>query len=117
VAVLREAVDEGDDAGCAWERGPPMLEAEVGRDDRRALLVAPADDVVEDVGGAGVTRQVAELVEDEEVGTGVPAKSALEGGHRFLAEEVGERRGEGREPHGEAGGERGLREVLRDQAA
>ena len=63
MAVLAEAVDEGDDAGGAGERGAPLLEAEVGRDDRRALLVAPADNVVEDVGGAGVTRQVAEFVE------------------------------------------------------
>ena len=61
-----------------------------------------------------IARQVAEFVEEEDVGVGVSAKPALERGHRFLAEKVGERGGEGREPYGEAGGERGLCEVLRD---
>lgn len=63
VTVLSEAVDESDDAGCAGEGVAPLLEGEIGRDDRRALLVPTTDDVVENVGGAGVARQVAELVE------------------------------------------------------
>jgi hypothetical protein len=46
MAVLVEAVDEGDDAGGAGEDGAPLLEGEVGGDDRGALLVAAADDVV-----------------------------------------------------------------------
>ena len=42
VAVLGEAVDESDDAGGARKRVAPLLEREVGRDDRRALLVPAA---------------------------------------------------------------------------
>jgi hypothetical protein len=38
VAVLVEAVDEGDDAGGAGEDGAPLLVGEVGGDDRGALL-------------------------------------------------------------------------------
>lgn len=47
VAVLREAVDERDDAGGAREGVAPLLEREIRRDDRRALIVPAADDVVE----------------------------------------------------------------------
>lgn len=115
VAVLREAVDECDDAGSAGERVAPLLEGEVGGDDRRALLVASADDAVEDVRGAGIAGQVAELVKDKQIGARVAAETTLEGGQRFLAEKIGERRGEGREPDGEAGRQCGLREILRDR--
>ena len=38
VTVLREAVDERDDAGSAGERVAPLLEREIGRDDGRTLL-------------------------------------------------------------------------------
>jgi hypothetical protein len=64
VAVLGEAVDEGDDAGGAWEDSAPLLKGQVGGDDGRAVLVAAADDVEEDVGGAAVAGQIAQLVED-----------------------------------------------------
>lgn len=47
VAVLSKPVDERDDTGGARERGAPLLERQVRRDDRRTLLVAAADDVVE----------------------------------------------------------------------
>ena len=47
IAVLSEALDEGDDTGRARKRGAPLLECQVRRDDRRALLVAAADDVVQ----------------------------------------------------------------------
>jgi len=47
VAVLSKPVVERDDARGARERGAPLLEGQVGRDDRRTLLVATADDVVE----------------------------------------------------------------------
>jgi hypothetical protein len=47
MAVLSEAVDKSDDAGRTRERVAPLLEREIGGDDRRALLVPTADDVVE----------------------------------------------------------------------
>jgi hypothetical protein len=80
VAVLGEAIDEGDDTGGTREDGPPLFEGQVGGDDRGAVLVAAADDVEEDVGGAAVAGQVAELVEDQERWAGVPLQPALEGG-------------------------------------
>jgi hypothetical protein len=62
VAVLGESIDEGDDAGGTREGVAPLLEREIGRYDGRALFVASADDVVEEVGGAGVAREIAKLV-------------------------------------------------------
>lgn len=67
MAVLRKAVDKSDDASGAWEDGAPLFESEIGSDDCRALLVATADEIVEDVGGAVVTRQISQFVEDEQV--------------------------------------------------
>jgi len=53
VAVLSEAVDERDHACGAGERGAPLLEREIGGDDRRALFVSPADVTTQ----ASVTRR------------------------------------------------------------
>ena len=77
-------------------------------------LVASADDIVEDVCGSGVAGQVSDLIKDKQVRARVTAQTTLEGGQRFLPEQVSERCREGREPYGEAGGERGLREILRN---
>ena len=72
MAVLHETVDHGDDAGGAGEDGPPLLEGQVGGDDGGPLLVAAADDVVEQVRRAGVAGEVADLVKDEQVHLCVP---------------------------------------------
>ena len=63
VAALSEAVNEGDDAGSAGEDGAPLLESQVGSDDRRGAFVTAADEVIEDLGSTAITGQVAELVE------------------------------------------------------
>ena len=59
VAMLREAIDERADAGGAWKNLAPLFVAEVGGDDRRAFFVAARQNIVEHVGGARITRQVA----------------------------------------------------------
>jgi hypothetical protein len=104
VAVLSKAVDEGDDAGGAGEDGAPLLEGQVGGDDRGSMFVAAADDVEEDVGRAAVAGQVAEFVKDQERRPGVPLEPALEGGKRLLLEEIGEGGGQRGEANGLAGG-------------
>ena len=53
VAVLSEAVDERTEAWCVSEYGRPLLEREVRRDHDGTLLVPAADDVEEQVCGAG----------------------------------------------------------------
>jgi hypothetical protein len=61
--MLGEAIDEGAETGGVVEDGAPLLEGEVGREDDRLGLMAPADDVEEKIGGAAVAGDVAELVE------------------------------------------------------
>lgn len=68
VAVLHEAVDQGRHAGSTWEQGTPVLEGQVGGDEQRALFVAPADDVEEEVGRALVTGQIAQLIDESSCG-------------------------------------------------
>ena len=114
VAVLSEAVDEGDDAGGAGEDGAPLLEGEIRGDDRRAVLMAAADDVIEEVGGAVIAWEIAKLVEDEQVGGGVSAEAPLERGEGFLSQEVGEGGGQRREADGEAVLECDQAEALRE---
>lgn len=77
VAVLGEAVDERHHAGGAGEDGAPLLEGEVGGDDRRGALVTAADEVIEDLGGAAAAGQIAELVEEQKVRRGAAAEAAL----------------------------------------
>ena len=88
VAVLGEAVDESADAGRTGEYAAQLLEGEVGGDDGGTVFVTAADDVVEDVGGAVVTGQIAELVEDEELWEEVALDAALEGRHGLLLEQI-----------------------------
>jgi hypothetical protein len=52
MAVLGEAVDECNNTGGAREGGASLLEGQIRRNDCGALLVAAADDVVENVGSA-----------------------------------------------------------------
>ena len=57
--MLRESIDQSDNAGSAGENGSPLFESEVGGDDGRIFLMATADDVVKQVGGSTVAGQVA----------------------------------------------------------
>jgi hypothetical protein len=52
-------------AGCRGRQARRDARRDRRCGDRGALLMAPTDDVVEDVGGARVARQIAELVEDQ----------------------------------------------------
>jgi hypothetical protein len=63
VTVLGEAVDESDDAGRSREDGSPLLERQIGRDDRAYAFMAATDDAVEEISGARVARQVSKLIE------------------------------------------------------
>ena len=63
--VVGESVDEGDGARGIGEDGVPVLEGQVGGDEQGAVLVAAADELEEEVGGASVVGEVSELVADE----------------------------------------------------
>ncbi len=71
----------------------PVPEAAVGGQHDRAALVAAAHDLEDPVGGGGVHRQVAELVDDQHRGPGVGphlrAPAALEMGRLEVRHEIG----------------------------
>ena len=54
------------------EHGCPFAEAEIGRDDDAGALVELAQQMEEQGPAGGAERQVAELVEDDEIGVGEP---------------------------------------------
>lgn len=100
-ASVDESVGDGACGGGVVEELAPVLEGEVGGDDGRRSLVAPIDDLVEQVCAARVEGEVAELVDQQQVwcrpGVEPPVEgvAALAGDTRsVLAPEVDE----GREP-------------------
>ena len=119
--MVGEAVDEGDGAGGVGEDGVPLLEGQVGGEEQGAVLVAAADELEEEVGGAGVVGEVSDLIDDEQSGPGVVTETPLEGARGLLAVEVEEEVGGGGEEGGVAGkdglvgdvlGEHGFPEAL-----
>jgi len=64
VAMLCESVDEGDDTGSTGKDGAHCLKAQIGSDHGGAVLMSAVDDVVEEVGSAGVAGQIPKLVQD-----------------------------------------------------
>ena len=57
---------------------PPLAERAIGGDQQAAALVAPRDALEEQVGGVGLEGQVAELVDDQQLGLGVEGQSFLQ---------------------------------------
>src|ERR1700677_5217534 len=56
------------------EHGGPLAEAEIGRDDDAGALVELAEQMEEQGSAGGAEWQVAEFVEDDEVGVGKPPR-------------------------------------------
>src|SRR5277367_6988219 len=73
VAAMGETVEQrGRHLGVA-EHGGPLAEAEIGRDDDAGALVELAEQMEQQRAAGGAERQVAEFVEDDEVGIAEPA--------------------------------------------
>src|SRR5271166_6697180 len=70
VTVMGEAIEER--RGHLWvsEHARPFAEGEIGGEEDRGALVEPADEVEEKLAAGLGERQVAELVEDDEVHAG-----------------------------------------------
>ena len=64
---MDEPVDQGGGDHRVAEDLAPLLEAAVGGDDDRAAFVAAGDQREEQVGGLALERQVADLVDDEQL--------------------------------------------------
>src|SRR5271170_254556 len=74
VAAVGEAIEQrGRHLGVA-EHGGPLAEAEIGGDDDAGALVELAQQMEEQGPAGGTERQVAKLVEDDEIGVGEPRR-------------------------------------------
>jgi hypothetical protein len=68
MAVVREPVEQGrGHLGIAEDRGP-FGEAEIGGDDDAGALIELAQQVEEQGAAGGAERQIAEFIEDDEIG-------------------------------------------------
>src|SRR6266702_1810862 len=78
VGAVGEAVDDGlGEAGVVEDLGP-FTEGQVGGDDQAAAFVAFGEDLEDELGGAVGQREVAEFVEDDELGACVATDHARE---------------------------------------
>ena len=85
--VMDEAVDQRGDASGGWKDLVPFGEAAVGGDHGALLLVAAADEFEQEIGVAVGIGEVADLIDDEELGACVMAQPAAQSG---IAVERGE---------------------------
>ena len=72
------------------EDGVPVLERQVGGDEQGSVFVAPANELEDEVGGAGVVGEAAEFVDDEQGELDVAAEPAFDGSRGLLPVEVEE---------------------------
>src|SRR5271156_306401 len=70
VAAVSEAIEERRCHLRVAEHGCPLAKAEIGRDDNAGALVELAQQMEEQGSAGGAEREVAEFVEDDEVGVG-----------------------------------------------
>ena len=73
VTAMGEAVEQRSRHLRVAEHGGPFAEAQISRDDDAGTLVEFAEQMEEQRSAGGAERQVAKLVENDEVGIGEPA--------------------------------------------
>ena len=61
--MVGQAVDQGDGAGGIGEDGVAVLEGQVGGDQQGPAFVSAADELEDEVGGACIVGEVADLVD------------------------------------------------------
>ena len=77
---MRETIEDRAGDGLVVEHGAPVSRCSVGGQDDRPALIARGHHLEEKVGGVLVDGQVAELVDDEDVGPGEGAQLLVERG-------------------------------------
>src|SRR5688572_19791840 len=87
-AAVDEAVGDGGGGGGVVEELSPVLEGQVGGDDGGGALVAAIEDLVEQVGAAGVEAQVAQFVEQKELVRGPYPQPPVQAVARLRGDEV-----------------------------
>ena len=74
VAAIGKTVEQRGRHLRVAEHSGPLAEAEIGRDDDAGALVELAQQMEEQCSAGGAERQVAEFVEDDEIGMGKPRR-------------------------------------------
>ena len=97
--VVQQAVEDGGGDHRVAEDVPPGAEALVAGDDDRAALVAAADELEEQVGALAIDRDVADLVDDQDLRLGEELELLVEA-------VLGERLAEGGDEPGRGGEQR-----------
>ena len=111
--MVGQSVDQCDGARGVGEDGVPALERQVGCDQQGAVLVAAADELEDQVGGACVVGEVSELVDDQQRWARVVAQAAFEGAGGLLSVEGEQQVGGGGEERGVSGEDGLVGDVLR----
>jgi hypothetical protein len=114
VGVMDDPIDEGGGAGRVGEHGGPVCKGEVGGEHEALLLVAPADDLEEQVSVPVVEGEIADLVEDEEADLRVVLQATIESAGGLLRAEVEQELRGGDEEDGVSLQDGLVRDVLRD---
>jgi len=78
MAVAEQPVEDGGGDDGIAEHGSPFADRAVGGDQHAATRVTARDELEEEMGGVGVERQIAEFVDDQELGLGEEAEPLLE---------------------------------------
>jgi len=101
--MVNSAIDEGDGAGGVGEDGWPVREGEIGGEDEALDFVPAGDHLEEQVGVAGVVRDVADFVDAQDPDAAVGLEPAVEGAGGITAAEIEEQLGGGGKESGLAG--------------
>ena len=111
--VVGQSVDQCDGARGVGKDGVPALEWEVGGDQQGAVLVAPTDELEDQVGGACVVGEISELIDDQQHWACVVPQAAFERAGGLLSVEVKQQVGGGGEESGVSGEDGLVGNVLR----
>src|SRR5687767_2654922 len=65
---MQQAIEDGGGQHVVAKDGAPLRHDLIGRDQHAAALVAACDQLEEEMGAASLERQVAELVDDQQLG-------------------------------------------------
>ena len=111
---MGESVEESDDGRSTLEDLVPLRKRFVGGDDRGDALVSAGDDLEEKVCGARVVAEIANLVDAEQLGTGVVTEPLLKGVGTLPFGQVGKQSARGGEQSRNAAQNRLVTEILRE---
>ena len=103
VTVVEQAVEDGGRYYGVAEHGAPFADGAVRGHQHGAALVATADELEEQVRGIRLERQIAEFVDDQQLGLGVVRQALLEPAFAMRLGELGHQGRGRREQHRVAG--------------